>query len=126
MKKVYCFYCQKDVEPQRRLLWLFCRQCNHRLTDNGEGFYRVCANCGANMPADGDYCVKCGYNLSNGPDKRINWPVLIMKYGWIINVLASVLLILIFAGLIYISFYVFIFLALFIAVSFVFSMFRRG
>ena len=126
MKKKYCFYCQKDVESQRFLLWQFCAECKHRLTDKGEGFYRVCEQCGANMPVDGDFCVKCGYHPQNGTEKMLIWPVLLLKYGWIVNVLAGVLLILIFAGLIYMSFYIFIFLAMFVAVSFVFSMFRRG
>ncbi len=126
MKKVYCFYCQQDVAPKKILLWHFCPHCKHRLTDNGEGFYRVCDRCGANMPINASVCVKCG--KSTGSNTREIEPFISSQYApwlqWLINIAALFFSVMIAVGVIYVSFYlIFVFLALGLA-YFIFQLFR--
>ena len=69
MKKVFCFHCQKDVSPLKFWKWQFCPHCLHQTKDNGEGLYLVCDKCGANIPVDSFYCLKCGHGV-NGHAER--------------------------------------------------------
>ena len=127
MKKYFCFYCQKDVEPFGIFKWKFCPHCRHRITDDGSGFYRVCENCGANMPTDAPRCLKCGRifdaqavqtELFEGIFKRRRWFDFIFGIGFIFLSLLA------FIGIFYISFYVF-FAALIIGViAWIFNIFR--
>ena len=69
MKNLYCFNCQKEVEPKSFLKLQFCPFCRHRLTDKGEGLYLVCDNCGADNPVNAKKCVKCG-SFMNGAENN--------------------------------------------------------
>ena len=110
MKKYFCFYCQKDVEPKRLLKCQFCPFCKRLMKDKGEGFYRVCDMCGANMPADADYCLKCGMGI-DGIQKKL--PEILgksLRIDGFLDIVFSVFMILmaflILFGILYASFYV--------------------
>ena len=70
MKKVFCFNCQKDVTLLKFLKWQFCPHCLHRTKDTGEGLYLVCDKCGANIPVDSFYCLKCGHGVNGHADNE--------------------------------------------------------
>lgn len=70
MKKFFCFHCQQDVAPYKILKWRVCPHCHRLMSDDGSGFYRECDKCGANMPSDAEFCLKCGHNLVGGADKN--------------------------------------------------------
>ena len=70
MKKVFCFNCQKDVTPLKFLKWQFCPHCLHHTKDTGEGLYLVCDKCGANIPVDSCYCLKCGHGVNGHADNE--------------------------------------------------------
>lgn len=106
MKKYFCFYCQEEVLPKRLLKWRFCPHCKHLITDNGDGFYRVCNNCGANMTTDAAHCPKCGFAtglpeapitpLQNNIDTWLDW---LLRIGLVmLSLIISV-------GILYVSFY---------------------
>lgn len=110
MKKYYCFYCQKDVEPRHFFKWRFCPHCKHYMTDNGDGFYRVCAFCGANMSVDAAKCVKCGKHIGLPASKTKifnvnNLPQWVIQ---LIRIVFSIILIFFVLGILYVSFYLFI------------------
>ena len=111
MKKFFCFHCQQDVEPYKILKWRICPNCRKLITDDGNGFYRVCDACGANMPSDGEYCLKCGHNLHGGPDKNPEMERFLSLYKrrfWANGLLGICLVVLIFfmiLGILYVSFY---------------------
>ncbi len=76
MKNLYCFNCQKEVPAKGFWGINFCPFCRHRLTDNGEGFYLICNNCGANNPTNAKKCVKCGYLINGIENNEIeNYPI---------------------------------------------------
>lgn len=106
MKRFFCFYCQKEVEPHRLLRWRFCPQCKRLITDNGDGFYRVCDNCGANMPVDVAHCPKCG--RSTGMPETV--PTTLFKqpnvwFSWLIRIALIILSLVLSVGILYVSFY---------------------
>ena len=68
MKKVFCFHCQKDITPLKIWKWQFCPHCFHRTEDNGDGLYLVCDKCGANIPVNSFYCLKCGHGVNGHAD----------------------------------------------------------
>lgn len=108
MKKFYCFYCQQDVEPRRFLKWRFCSKCGKYISDNGEGFYRVCDNCGANMPVDAAECYKCGKSTGL-PSKKSAAENFFNIHNWayfLQNFIISLLGIALLAGILYFSFYI--------------------
>ena len=70
MKKFFCFHCQQEVTPYKILKWRVCPHCRRLMSDDGSGFYRECDKCGANMPSDAEFCLKCGHNLVGGADKN--------------------------------------------------------
>ena len=125
MKKVYCFYCQQDVMPKRFLLWQICPHCHHRLTDNGEGFYRVCERCGANMPVNAHQCVKCGNTI--GPAQNQIETFIPKQYApwliWLLRVAAIFISLLISIGILYISFYLILVLFVLGLAYFIFQLF---
>lgn len=107
MKKVFCFHCQKDITPLTFGKWRFCPHCFRQTTDNGEGLYLVCDKCGANLPVDSIYCLKCGHGV-NGHRDNENFllpPVSKTWLHWLIQ--AGLLLFSLFlaVGIIYLSFY---------------------
>lgn len=117
MKKFYCFYCQKDVSPFKFFKWRFCPDCKHYMCDNGEGFYKICDNCGANLPADAAHCIKCGYAFKGDSAQKeygslpINLP---LNNSWIDAVISTIIVILsILAGIaiLYLSFYAVLFIS---------------
>lgn len=106
MKNYFCFYCQQDVEPHVLLKWRFCPHCRHRITDSGDGFYRVCDHCGANMPPTAKQCVKCGYTTDGQQPalpRQLGWPV--HWYDWLVAALAVLFSVIIAVGILYVSFY---------------------
>lgn len=110
MKKFYCFYCQEDVKP-RGLLWFrYCPQCRRRITDKGEGFYKVCDICGANLAIDADKCMRCGYNFNkeNAVENIAAGAFLDNNtwLSWLFVAVAMFLGIVLTLGILYISFYV--------------------
>ena len=125
MKKVYCFYCQQDVAPKSFLWWRVCPECRRRLTDNGEGFYKVCDKCGANMPVDAKTCMQCGNGAEIGDLPAILGLTTVKSVWllWLIRIAAVVFSVILAVGILYISFYlVFVLLALGLA-FFVFQLF---
>ena len=115
----FCFNCQKNVKPFKLIKWHVCPHCKRFMNDDGSGFYRICDRCGANMPANAEFCLKCGHNLINGNDENITFNQLKMmwyKNLWknsFIAVLMLILAVLFIFGLLYISFYVAIFAVVF-------------
>ena len=111
MKNCYCFYCQENVKPLGFRKIKFCPKCKHYMTDDGEGFYKVCDDCGANMPTDAAQCLKCGYNFK-GDNALREYGFNTIKQTWIeriISVFIVFLSILVGISVLYLSFYVFLF-----------------
>ena len=107
MKKVFCFYCQKDVSPFKFWKWSFCPYCLHKTIDGGDGLYLVCDRCGANIPVDSEYCLKCGHGVNGNPDneqfvmlpENKSWLKLLQEAGlFAFSILLA-------AGILYISVY---------------------
>ena len=126
MKKFFCFHCQKEVKPFGLWKWRFCPHCKHFMTDDVEGFYKVCDNCGANLSPNAASCLKCGYVFDGG--EFFNEPMLYVKRYpkwllWLINI--GILFLSAVIGLIalYLSFYVFTFLLLLGLIYFIFISF---
>lgn len=119
MEKFFCFHCQQDVSPYKILKWRFCPHCRKLITDDGSGFYRVCDECGANMPSDGEYCIKCGHNLQGGADRDSDKDRILAicrRNLWKNGFIAAAFLLFVFLlilGILYISFYFVIFGAVF-------------
>jgi len=110
MKKVYCFYCQQDVEPYRFWKWRICPHCLRPTEDAGEGIYLICSKCGANMPVNANVCPKCGYGKREG--YFVKQVPLLPSFGKSLlqNLAAAgmvVLSLILFGFLLYISFYLF-------------------
>lgn len=110
MKKYYCFYCQQDVAPRHFFKWRFCPHCRHYMTDSGEGFYRICDCCGANMPVDATKCIKCKQNtgLPTQNVKTIDLNNLPLWVMWLLRFAAVAVSIIIGIGILYVSFYLII------------------
>lgn len=107
MKKFYCFYCQQEVEPRRFIKWRFCPKCGKYLKDSGEGFYRICNRCGANMPVDASACYKCG-NSTGLPEEKYTAEKFLNLSNWayfLQNCMFFALCIVLLIGIIYLSFY---------------------
>ena len=107
MKKVFCFHCQKDVSPLKFWKWQFCPHCLHQTKDNGEGLYLVCDKCGANIPVDSFYCLKCGHGVNGHAD---NENILLLPdqkslLQWLKEIGLFVFSILLAAGILYVSVY---------------------
>ncbi len=122
MKKYFCFHCQQEVTPYKILKWRICPLCKKFMSDTGDGFYRVCDRCGANMPSDAEYCLKCGHNLIGGADKNTDtdkFMSLWRKNMWQSSLLSAVLFVLalitVFAVL-YFSFYFIVIFAILSAI----------
>lgn len=125
MKKFYCFYCQKDVEPQKFLLWRICPECGHYMKDKGKGFYRVCKYCGANMPVDAIKCYKCGQNAEL-PDKDIIAQGFNKMSFFLLGleiVFYAAILIALLGIFIYFSFYIICAVLIFCLICFIFNFF---
>lgn len=109
MKKYFCFYCQKDVEPRSLLKWRFCPFCKRLMKDNGDGFYRVCDICGANMPVDAANCPKCGAGVAGALNKM---PEILRKasldnfFDVVFGIFMTIVTFLILIGILYASFYI--------------------
>lgn len=126
MKKFYCFYCQKDVKPFKLLQWRFCPYCRHYMSDTGDGFYKVCDECGANMPVDSVRCLKCG-NTFKGDNALKEYGFSGTNKTWFdifISGLILILSILIGLGVLYLSFYAVLFFLVVGFVWFVLNSFR--
>lgn len=130
MKKFYCFYCQQDVEPHG--IWPFrsCPNCRRRITDKGEGFYKVCDVCGANLPTEASKCVRCGYNF-NTENAIENFAVGALLdrnswLSWLVVALALFLGVILTLGLIYVSFYFAVIFFVLMLVVGLFNMLRGG
>lgn len=126
MKKCYCFYCQENVEPRGFRKLKFCPQCKRFMSDEGEGFYKVCDNCGANMPTDAARCLKCGYTFK-GDNALREYGFDTVKQTWverIISVFIIFLSILVGLSVLYVSFYVVLFVLVAGAVWFLLNMLR--
>lgn len=111
MKKFYCFNCQKEISPLSFGKWRFCPHCFRKVTDTGEGLYRVCDKCGANLPADATFCLKCGHGLNGNADRAPSQLMPISK-TWVqyfFQISLFFLSIILAAGIIYISFYLLLF-----------------
>lgn len=128
MKKFYCFYCQEDVKPHG--IWPFrsCPNCRRRMSDKGEGFYKVCDVCGANLPTDASKCVRCGYNF-NKENALENFAVGALLdrntwLSWLVVALALFLGVIITLGVIYVSFYFAAAFLLFALVAVLFNVVR--
>ncbi len=89
MKKVYCYHCQKDINPLKLLKWRFCPHCFRPTNDGGDGFYLVCDRCGANMPVQATNCLKCGHGLNGNPDDQ---PIMLPAPKTLIHSLLQVIL----------------------------------
>ena len=128
MKKYFCFHCQENTEPVGFWKVLFCPKCKHFITDNGEGFYRVCDNCGANLPADAEKCLKCGHfmEMENTMEQygfgtyvyRNSW------LNWLMAFLAFVFAVIVALGVLYVSIYVVAFVFVFAVAIVLFNMIR--
>lgn len=128
MKKLFCFHCQKEVEPFSLWKWRFCPQCKRQMTDKGDGFYMVCDRCGANLPPDAKCCLKCGHMLTGDKDISVyapksflfdnDWPQLIIGF------ITLFLFMIIGLGVLYVSFYLIFFFILVGAIMFLLGLFR--
>lgn len=109
MKKVYCFYCQQDVEPYKIWKWRICPHCFRPTEDDGEGLYLVCDKCGANMPVTAEVCPKCGCDRNGVYVAKV--PCLPSLGRSILQNLAAagmvVVSLILFGFLLYVSFYLF-------------------
>ena len=103
MKKFYCFYCQKEVTPRRLLKWRFCPDCRHYITDKGEGFYRICDYCGANMPVEATRCLKCNHSTGLVQEMPLNNTPVWLE--WLFRIGLIVLSLFLAVGILYVSFY---------------------
>ena len=109
MRNLFCFNCQKEVKSRQIFKWHFCSQCWCYLKDSDNGFYRICDACGANMPANAEYCRKCRL-LFDGSGKRKQSMFVLQNmrkngWGWLIDGITLFLAVLIGLGVLYISFY---------------------
>lgn len=117
MKRYFCFHCQQDVTPYKILKWRVCPQCKKLMVDTGEGFYRVCDKCGANMPSEAEFCLKCGHNMVGGADKDIDmekFMSLWRKNMWqssLLSIVFFIVALLILFAVLYFSFYFIVVLA---------------
>lgn len=128
MKKFYCFYCQEDVVPHGFWKIHFCPKCRRFMTDNGEGFYKVCDVCGANLPANATKCVRCNhlFAMEKAMDKY-GFNTYVFKNNWmslIFAVLAFVISIIAALGILYVSFYFVAVVLIFALILLVFNMLR--
>lgn len=131
MKKVFCFHCQKDITPLKIWKWQFCPHCFHRTEDNSDGLYLVCDKCGANIPVNSFYCLKCGHGVNGHADNDMimmlpetkNWAQRLKEIAlFVFSIFLA-------AGILYLSFY-FIFIVLAFALvlglgCFIYSGFSR-
>lgn len=126
MEKLYCFNCQRDVRPFKFFKWRFCPDCRRYMHDDGSGFYKVCDDCGANLPADAARCIKCGYKFY-GDNAVKEYDFCWFNQSWV-NKLISALIVFIsiLAGfaLVYVSFYLVLFIAAAGLVWFILNMLR--
>ncbi|MBP5215179.1 MAG: hypothetical protein J6039_01300 [Alphaproteobacteria bacterium] len=122
MKKFFCFYCQNYVSPFKFFKWRFCPHCKRFMQDNGEGFYRVCDKCGANLPADATKCLKCGYHFGNTENQisKIGVKGLAGWQQWLVNAVFLFVSIVLGVFVLYISFYAFAFFVLVGLICFIF------
>ncbi len=102
MKKYYCFYCQKDMEPRHFLKWRFCPQCHRYMIDKGEGFYRICDNCGANMPVDAAECCQCKHPTGLPTTKL---PPMSLWLNWLARMALITIGLIFILAVLYFSFY---------------------
>lgn len=128
MKKFYCFYCQENIKPHGFLMFRYCPNCRRRITDKGEGFYKVCDICNANLPADADKCLRCGYNFNkdHAIDNFVASRFLDKNtwLGWLLVCLALFLGIIVTLGVLYISFYIAGIVLLIVFFAFLFNILR--
>lgn len=118
MKKVFCFNCQKDVTPIKFWKWSFCPHCLHRTKDSGDGLYLVCDKCGANIPVDSFYCIKCGHGVNGHSDKEIvtMLPETGLWLKWLRETGLFIISILLAAGILYVSVYFLLIVLFFVLV----------
>ena len=109
MKKFYCFHCQQNIEPIGFWKMRFCPHCHRYVTDKGEGFYKVCDSCGANLPADAAKCLKCGHYMEmENTMEQYGFNTYVFEnqwLGWLLIAIALFLAIIVAIGVLYISFY---------------------
>lgn len=109
MKRYFCFHCQQEIEPYKLFKWRFCPKCYHIITDQGDGFYRVCDVCGANMPTDAMKCLKCDNVFDENALVEKNMAAFIQKrkiYDVLIGAAVLCLAFMAAFALFYVSFYV--------------------
>ena len=119
MKRFFCFHCQENIEPLGFWKLRFCPKCKRYVTDTGEGFYKVCDSCGANLPPNAEKCLKCGHftEMQNTMEKY-GFNTYVYENSWLTWLLAAaafVIALILAVGLLYVSFYV-------VAVVFVFAL----
>ena len=128
MKKFYCFYCQEDVKPHGFWLFRFCPNCHRHMTDKGEGFYKVCDVCNANLPTDASKCVRCGYHFNKeSAVENFELGALLDKNTWLswaLIVVALAIGVILLLGIIYVSFYVIVAVVLFALIAMLFNTLR--
>jgi ribosomal protein L40E len=80
------------------------------MTDDGEGFYRICNYCDANMPADASKCVKCGQNTGLPAEKKriTDFNHLPQWIVWLLHIAVFILLLGFSVVILYFSFYLLI------------------
>ncbi|MBR1825766.1 MAG: zinc ribbon domain-containing protein [Alphaproteobacteria bacterium] len=72
MKKYFCFYCQKEIKPERWRFRFVCPHCGCYVTDDGSGFHKICDKCEAELPTDSAVCMKCGYHFSGENARKVH------------------------------------------------------
>ena len=125
MKKFYCFNCQQEIEPKRILRWNFCPQCKRLTTDDGEGFYIVCDNCGANMPPLAKNCYNCGHGFHGYPDVEIqdNQTTFQLFIKWLFSVCLFIAGAIILLGFLHLMIYVIAAIAILTVVFYLYDLF---
>ncbi|MBR3501579.1 MAG: zinc ribbon domain-containing protein [Alphaproteobacteria bacterium] len=125
MKKFFCFYCQEEVEPKQILRWRFCPHCKRPMSDEGEGFYIVCDNCGANMPPLAENCLKCGHGFRGASDISVVKRAWDRTYllEWLAKIGLFIVGVILCIGFIHFMFYLLLAVALLSAVFFFYDLF---
>ena len=126
MKKFYCFYCQENIKPLGFWRLKFCPKCRRFVTDSGDGFYKVCDNCGANLPVDAARCLQCGYKFNNGNAVE-EYDSAALGKKWFDGFLGAIFLLLsiiIGFGILYLSFYAAFFIFIVGLIWFLFNALR--
>lgn len=128
MKKFFCFYCQESIEPLGFGKLRFCPKCKRYVSDKGEGFYKVCDACGANLPTDAKKCLKCGHYMEmENTMEEYGFKTYVYRntwLSWIMVCLALFFAVIIALGILYVSIYVVAAVFIFVMIAVLFNMIR--